>query len=464
MIPMRSFRNQTSSPYIKWLYPGMQVKRWILLLMIGISVISLGVAYMLREFYEIGQFPGWVGTATLQFLPRWVRGLMFLGIGVIAVVVGFTRTINSLTSAAVSFGGSGPLVDRVHRARILDRGPKVVAIGGGTGLSTLLRGLKQHTTNLTAIVTVADDGGSSGRLRRELGVLPPGDFRQCIAALADAEPLMSRLLQYRFPEGSGLEGHSFGNLFIVAMSGVVGNFEDALRESGRVLAVRGQILPSTLENVTLSAILEDDVRLRGESMIPTTGKRIREVYLEPADVEAYPEAVRALEEAEVIVLGPGSLFTSVMPNLLVPGIADAVRRSKALKVYICNVATQVGETDGFTIADHVNTIFQHTSPDLFQYVLANGSRIQRIPAGAPIAAVEEIGELPESVRLLRTDVVNDANPLRHDPEKLSKAVMRLYYGRDPFDVVASLPTTLVPVPAGVNGAGTVSTNGKNGVH
>ncbi|MCX6022089.1 MAG: YvcK family protein [Chloroflexi bacterium] len=432
MSPFRSFANNATPNSVKWLYPGMQVKRWILLLMIGIAIISLGVGYFLREAYDKVPylFPEALYYGTLQFLPRWVRGVMFLSIGAIAVVVGFTRTIHSLFSASVPAGQEKGLVDMVYDRRFRNRGPKVVAIGGGTGLSTLLRGMKEHTGNLTAVVTVADDGGSSGRLRRDFGVLPPGDIRQCIAALADAEPLMSRLLQYRFPEGSGLEGHSFGNLFIVAMSGVVGNFEDAIKESCRVLAVRGQILPSTLENVTLSAVTEDNVRLQGESQIPTTGKRIREVFLEPTDVEAYPEAVRALNDADVIILGPGSLFTSVMPNLLVPGVAEAIRKSRALKVYICNVATQVGETDGFNIGDHVRTIFQHVGPDVFHHVIANGVPIRHIPPGAPITAVDEMGDLPLGVRVIKGDVVNDSNPLRHDPKKLSKVIMKLYYERN----------------------------------
>lgn len=474
MIPKWPINKHTTNPYVRMLYPGVNVKRWLLLLMVGISVISLGVAYMLREFYEVGTFPGWVGTVTLQFLPRWVRGLLFLSIGVLAVVVGFTKIIHTVFSATTPEGRSDGILDSIYKASRRRSGPKIVAVGGGTGMSTLLRGLKLHTGNLTAVLTVADDGGSSGRLRRELGVLPPGDFRQCIAALADAEPLMSKLLQYRFQEGPGLEGHSFGNLFIVAMSGVVGNFEDALRESGRVLAVRGQVLPSTLDNVTLSAILEDDVTMRGESNIPTTGKRIREVYLEPPDVKAYPEAVRALEEADIIVLGPGSLFTSLMPNLLVPGVADAIRRSKALKVYVCNVATQVGETDGYTIADHVNTIFQHTSPGLFHYVIANANRTQRIPTGAPIQAVQEQGNLASGVRMIRHDVVDNANPLHHDPEKLSQAILRLYFQRSVASPPesASGPDDAPPLgPRNSRGsrepalaAAPISPPGQNGVH
>nr|HID13675.1 YvcK family protein [Anaerolineae bacterium] len=251
----------------------------------------------------------------------------------------------------------------------------LIAIGGGHGLSVLLRGLKRYTSNITAIVTVADDGGSSGRLRRELGVLPPGDFRNCIAALADDEALTTQLFQYRFGDDSGLNGHSFGNLFITAMAEVTGSFERAILESGRVLAVRGRVLPSTLRDVTLMADLRDEAsgvsRVSGESRIPEVGGAIERVYLEPDDVPAYPDAVRALLEADLIVAGPGSLYTSVLPNLLVPDVARAVAASRALKVYVCNVATQRGETEGYSVGDHAAALEAHVGKGLFPMVLAN---------------------------------------------------------------------------------------------
>ena len=281
----------------------------------------------------------------------------------------------------------------LYSNRYLARGPKIVAIGGGTGLSTLLRGLKEYSGNLTAVVTVADDGGSSGRLRRELGILPPGDVRNCIAALADAEPLMTKLFQYRFSEGSGLEGHSFGNLFIVAMSGVTGSFEEAVRETSRVLAVRGNILPSTLANVTLSAHTEDEEVIHGESNITDSPSRIREVYLQPANVEANPDAVRAILNADLIVVGPGSLFTSVMPNLLVDGIRQAVQASPALKIYVCNVATQHGETDSFTVGDHFGALQRHLGGHFFDYVLANSNTRGKLPEKAhsqPVAGRQDV--------------------------------------------------------------------------
>src|SRR5439155_16960721 len=273
-------------------------------------------------FYGTVPLPEEAGQATLQFLPRVVRAALFVTLGLVLAFVGLWRLNKSVLDTVSPNGGN--LVDQIYNFRYRSRGPKIVAMGGGTGLSTLLRGLKKYTSNVTAIVTVADDGGSSGRLRRELGVLPPGDFRNCIVALAEAEPLMARLFQYRFGKGSDLEGHSFGNLFIVAMSGITGNFEEAIREASRVLAVRGQILPSTLENVTLCAELEDAAHVRGESKISAASLPIRRVYLQPERPAAFPDAVRAILDADLVIVGPGSLYTSILPNLLVDGVAKAL--------------------------------------------------------------------------------------------------------------------------------------------
>lgn len=307
--------------------------------------------------------------------------------------------------------------------------PKVVAIGGGTGLSTLLRGLKAFTSHITAIVTVADDGGSSGRLRRELGVLPPGDFRNCIAALADDESLITQLFQYRFGQGEGLDGHSFGNLFLTALAAVTGSFEQAIVEAGRVLAVQGKILPSTLENVTLLADLQDTkaaglTRVQGESAIPKAGQPIERVFLRPEGARAYPEAVRAILDADLIVAGPGSLFTSILPNLLVEGIRQAVGASSALKVYVCNVATQPGETDGFDVGDHVKVLQRHVGKGLFSWVLANNR---------PLSSAEQPHLRPVALsypadggyQVIAAEVVDVAAPWRHDSTRLATELLRL---------------------------------------
>jgi uncharacterized cofD-like protein len=313
--------------------------------------------------------------------------------------------------------------------------PKVVAIGGGTGLSTLLRGLKPHTPHITAIVTVADDGGSSGRLRRELGVLPPGDFRNCIAALADDEALLTQLFQYRFGLGNGLNGHSFGNLFITALASVTGSFERALLEAGRVLAVKGRILPSTLEDVTLVADLRDVdepatattglTRIQGESAIPKSGQPIERVFLRPDNVRAYPDAVRAILDADLIVAGPGSLFTSVLPNLLVEDIRQAIGASSAVRLYVCNVATQPGETDGFDLDQHLHALHRHVGRGLFPHVLANNN----LQPGLDDPALEMVAlrySANEGYKVIEADLLDPAAPWRHDAHKLAGQIVRFY--------------------------------------
>ncbi len=367
----------------KWLRPGMGVKRWLVLLLAGLVLLALAVATLPR-------MPGlWPHVQKLRIFDAnpAVEIVILGGAGlalVVLAVVGLNRSLvsvfrpNGMTEVEV--------VDVVYRHRQRQRGPKVVAIGGGHGLNTLLRGLKEHTDNITAIVTVADDGGSSGRLRRELGMLPPGDFRNCLAALSDAEGLVSQLFQYRFAENSDLEGHSFGNLYLSAMTAITGSFEAALEESSRVLAVRGRVIPSTLAQVTLAAeVLAPAAansngrslvaHVRGESNIGHAEGRIQRVYLQPEDAQAYPEAIRAILDADLIVIGPGSLYTSVLPNLLVQDLCAALASAPSVKVYVCNVATQAGETAGYDVQDHVEALTSHVGRGVFSVVLANGNII-----------------------------------------------------------------------------------------
>jgi len=411
----------------------MGVKRWLLLLFAGITIVSLGVGYLLVDVYRTWTFPSVFYYLTLQFIPRAWRGLLFGVAGVAAITIAVLQLNRSLLSAFRAPGQSS-LADIIYNHRQRGRGPKVVAIGGGTGLSALLRGIKEHTDNITAIVTVADDGGSSGRLRRDLGLLPPGDFRNCIAALADDESLTARLFQYRFGEAEGLNGHSFGNLFIAAMAAVTGNFERAILESSRVLNTRGQIVPSTLENVTLWAELGDDGaeapgsdRVEGESRISKTGRPIERVFLEPDKVPGYPGAIRALLEADLITIGPGSLFTSVLPNLLVPGIASALRASPATKVYVSNIATEEGETDRFTLDDHLRALEAHVGEGLFSYVLANDNVNVQFPRHLNVEAVAPTTELGNGYQLVKHNLVDLENPWQHDPHRLAEALMNLYW-------------------------------------
>ena len=431
--------NLPTFDFLKWFYPGMHIKRWLVLIIIGVAMMTFGLSYLVRAAYLEGlRLPDFMYYVTLQFIPRYVRGAMYMSAAVGLILYGIWKLNQSLISVlAPNRDNTESLVNTIYNQRFLRRGPKIVAIGGGTGLSTLLRGLKEYTGNLTAIVTVADDGGSSGVLRRELGVLPPGDVRNCIAALADAEPLVTRLFQYRFDEGSGLAGHSFGNLFIVAMSGVVGNFEDAIRQTSRVLAVRGQIIPSTLEDVTLHARTTDDRIIAGESNIThdlgqqTSDARIEEVYLQPRNPPAHPEAVRAILDADLIVLGPGSLYTSVLPNLLVQGIRRSLIASSAARIYVCNVATQHGETDGYGVRDHVAAIEDHMGKGFIQYVLANDNvsptPIPKAEQSQPVAVDDHVNN---GIRLITTDVVSEDNRYHHDSVKLAGAVMDIYYGHD----------------------------------
>jgi uncharacterized cofD-like protein len=418
---------------LKWLIPGMGVKRWLLLLFVGITIVSLGVGYVLVDIYRTWAFPEIFYYLTLQFIPRAVRGLLFGSVGIAAITIAILQLNRSLLAAFRSPGQSS-LVDIIYNHRHRTRGPKVVAIGGGTGLSTLLRGLKEHTENITAIVTVADDGGSSGRLRRDLGLLPPGDFRNCIAALADDESLTARLFQYRFGEGMGLDGHSFGNLFIAAMAAVTGNFERAILESSQVLNIRGRIVPSTAEDVTLWAELREDSeelegsdQVQGESQIPKAGRPIERVYLKPGKVPAYPGAIKAILEADLITAGPGSLYTSVLPNLLVPGVAGAVRASPAVKVYICNIATQEGETDHFSLDDHLQALEEHVGPEMFAYVLANDNLNVQFPRHLNVDAVAPQTVHPESYQLVPADLLDLETPWQHDPKKLAEELMNLYW-------------------------------------
>ena len=411
---------------LKLLRPGLNVKRWFLVLLLGMVVVSLGLGFAITGAYRIAVVPDWVSVLTLQFLPLWVRAAVCLVIGGGLCVAGFGGLYRSL--ADVMPANSQSLIDRIYEYRVRQGGPRIVCIGGGTGMPTVLRGLKHHSANITAIVTVGDDGGSSGRLRREHGILPPGDFRNNIVALAEVEPLMSRLFQYRFGEGSPLGGHSFGNLFVLAMTGITGSFEHALRETTRVLAVQGVILPSTLEDVQICAKFTDGSEVCGESRIPEVGKPIARLYLNPEHPAAQPEAVSAILEADLIVLGPGSLYTSVVPNLLVEGIAKALIQADGLKVYVCNVATQPGETDGYNVEAHVEALVKHLpgQANPIDVVIAPRHPGSSDPPEPGISLVKTGPSRMTHTRVMVEDVVRNDLVLRHDPDKLAAVLMRIY--------------------------------------
>ncbi|HET7420745.1 MAG TPA: gluconeogenesis factor YvcK family protein [Candidatus Dormibacteraeota bacterium] len=416
-------RLTSTTSWLRWLTPGLQIKRWLLLLMLAELVLVLGVAYALKEIYQTARLPGIFYYITLQPLPYVVRALIFLLIGVGLLVLSYLKLTQSVLGPFLPGNSTASVVEVIHAFRLRGRGPRVVAIGGGTGLSSLLRGLKTYTSNLSAIVTVADDGGSSGRLRDEYRILPPGDFRQCLIALADAEPLMKQLFDHRFKEGS-LDGHAFGNLFIMAMADVTGNFEQALRESGKVLAVKGTIVPSTLQDVTLVASINGS-NVEGESNIPKHNSPISHVFLKPDGVQVNPEAAQAILNAELITVGPGSLYTSILPNLLVDGMVEAIKASPALKLYICNLAEQRGETEQFSVDDYLRVIREHVGANLFDFVLVN-SNTQHPPTGGQASVIfkpTDETRHPE-VRFIPADVVNIRIPSHHDPDKLARTIMR----------------------------------------
>ncbi|HEX9097500.1 MAG TPA: gluconeogenesis factor YvcK family protein [Candidatus Dormibacteraeota bacterium] len=426
---------------VRWFTPGLHVKRWLVLLMVGMVLVSLGIGYALANVYRSGiSLPHIFYYLTLQFLNRYVRGALFGALGLSIILYALYKLTQSVLGPFLP-GRDRALSEIIYNFRFLQKGPRVVALGGGTGLSTLLRGLKKYTGNLTAIVTVADDGGSSGRLRKEYRILPPGDFRQCITALADVEPLMTTLFQHRFKEGS-LNGHSFGNLFIMAMAEITGDFEHAIRESGRVLAVRGQIVPSTLRDVTLIAEMADGETRIGESSIPhangngdgdghggvATATAIKRVFLQPEST-INPEAEEAILNAEMITVGPGSLYTSILPNLVVDGMAEALKASPAIKVFICNVATQPGETDFFRVSDHLKAIESHLGTNIFDFAVINSNNNFPLPTSAQTAGIKRVvydaaTVNQRSIHAVLVDVVNPRISTHHDPDKLARAIMK----------------------------------------
>ncbi len=416
---------------VRLLFPGMQIKRWLVLLLAGITSLALAIAGVLLEAYRAVELPPqsptqtWVSLLTLQTISPTARAAVLALGGVLLGGVGLIGLGRSILDAERS-ARSGRLLDKLERRRRRRTDTRIVAIGGGTGLSTLLRGLKLHSLNLTAIVTVADDGGSSGRLRESLGIHPPGDFRQCIAALADTEPLMEALFQYRFGQGE-LGGHAFGNLFLAAMAGITGSFENGLRAASKVLAVSGRIMPSTLAHVTLFAELADDSVMKGESQVPHGEAPIRRVFIEPAGPPAFPEAVNAILTADLVILGPGSLYTSVLPNLLVPDIAAALAATRAPVVYVANVATQPGETDGYSLTEHLRALERHIPAGIIDRVLANDNLATPLPPDAPVTRV-----LPEldpgdggRPRLVKADLVSPLVPTHHESLRLAEAVMAM---------------------------------------
>lgn len=402
----------------RWLTPGMGIKRWLFLSVMGLLTVNGGVIAL--TYYFVREIRG---RSTTWELPT--IGIFCVLMGMVLTALGARRLLREVVR--VLHPAPPRLLDAFYRQRS-KRGPKLVAIGGGTGLATLLRGLKEYSDNITAIVAMADNGGSSGRLREELGVLPPGDIRHCLTALSGEEELMTKLFDYRFKAGTTLLGHSFGNLFLTAMADITGDLEQAIRASSRVLAVRGQVLPATLVPLELVALLEDGTIVRGESQITESKGRIAAVRCEPEEPAALPEAVRAIQEADAIIIGPGSLYTSIAPNLLIPELTDALLSSRAPRLYICNVMTQPGETDDFKVSDHVKALQQLAGPDIVQFVLVNEDLPQRLLEKYEVKGQYPVDYDPETcvglgVKVLMAPLLDEGDMVRHDPEALSRAIV-----------------------------------------
>lgn len=408
---------------LKWFYPGLKIKRWILVIYLGVAICMVGVAYLVLALFQLE------GDRRLYLQAVAVAALAF-AIGGIVLFTGIYRLLKSIGALLQKRGEtSKTLVDIAYERRYLARGPKVVALGGGTGMSNLLAGLKSYTADITAIISVADDGGSSGKLRKEFDILPPGDIRKCLIALSDDAPLMEQLLRYRFPEEE-LGGHSFGNLFLTVLTRLTGDFGEAVREANRMLSVRGRVLPATLESIVLVATHRDGSETKGQRKVSESTTPIDRVRLEPTPPRAAQDILRAVAAADLIVIGPGSLYTSVIPNLLIPGIAEAIAASPAVCVYVANVAATEGETRGMTLAAHVEAIDRHLPRRIVDCVLVNTGEPDAAAAAAFVAKssrrlLHDEDDLAESsaYRYIREDVVDPINPAWHSPPKLARALM-----------------------------------------
>lgn len=410
---VKSFIRNNFNGVLKWLYPGIGIKRWIGLGILGFIFIGIGATHLLDQDFWLIQ----------------VLDVVIAFSGLIIVLLGIKRIIRSFVNAFIPSSKGTELVDILYHRSQLGRGVRIVTIGGGTGLSALLNGLKEYSSNITAIVTVADDGGSSGRLRQQFDMLPPGDIRNCLVALADASTLMRDLFQFRFDEGSELKGHNFGNLFITVMTRLTGDFEKAIKETSKVLALRGQVIPSTLNNVVLVAEHKDGSITTGENRIPKAHLPIKRVYLKPEDSQATPEALKAIEEAQIIILGPGSLYTSIIPNLLIKDITAAIVASSAVKVYVCNAMTQPGETDGFKASNHVKVLTEHSHPRAVDYCILNtgdipSSVLKRYAQENSYPVVNDSKNIENmGYRVIENDIVITDGVIRHDPFRLAKVIL-----------------------------------------
>lgn len=415
-----------------WLLPGLSIKRWVGIAVTGFVFLFVGGALILN-LQPVTLFIDGL-KALARIFPAHISGPVLLALGVGMFYYGTRRAYRTVKVALQHEGRDADLLEALFRQNKLIHGPRIVAIGGGTGLSTLLRGLKKYTSNITAIVTVGDDGGSSGRLRQEHSIIPPGDIRNCIAALADEEQLITELFQYRFKTGSGLEGHSFGNLFLTAMCHITGDMFSAIKESSKVLNISGRVLPSTLESIKLAALMEDGSEVIGESLIPEAKGKIAKLRCIPENPKTIPDVIEAIQSAELIILGPGSLYTSVLPNLLISEIVQALSRSKAPKLYVANIMTQPGETDGYTVGDHLQAILDHCPyPNVVNGVIVNNwlpeSLLEKYQSyGYQPVLLDRERCAAQGVQVVEKLLVDEGehHVVRHNPAQLGRAIVQWF--------------------------------------
>ena len=416
---------------VGWLIPGLEVKRWFILIFLGSFFILFGLFSLLN--IELLSWSLSVLKATVNYIPSHFFSVILLLTGITLFFLGWRNTNMSILDIH-SNKERGSVLEILYRRRKLNKGPHIVAIGGGTGLSMLLKGIKRFTNNITAVVTVGDDGGSSGRLREELGVLPPGDIRNCLAALADDEDLVTKLFQYRFQNGEGLEGHSFGNLFLTALCSITGDMFSAVKESSNVLSIRGVVLPATLDDMKLAAKFEDGRVIHGESNIPEAGGVIKRLFTEPEKCSPLPDVLTAIKGADLIILGPGSLYTSVIPNLLIDGIADAIANSSAKKIYVCNIMTQPGETDDYTVSDHVKALIMHAGgKKIIDAVLVNNVLPEEISEGYAKSGSFPVDVDKDKLSSFNIEMVtskliqeNRSGLVRHSSNRVARAIYYWY--------------------------------------
>jgi len=396
----------------KILYWGLGIKRWILVGGIGVLIVSTGIAYTVKNVFNL-----WIP----DILPGIWEGIIVGIFGIIILLFAAWGLLQSIAPILFRIRGVQEITTAIYDRRSREKGPRIVVIGGGTGLSTLLKGIKEYSDNISAIVTVTDEGGSSGRLRRDFSIIPPGDFRKCLVALS-SDKLLGDVFEHRFTKGEGIAGHSLGNLFLTALTEITGNFEEALGQSLQVLGIHGKILPSTPSPLQLSATMSDGSQIIGETNIASNANNIKHVSVTPENPQGYIPAIEAINQADLVIIGPGSLFTSILPNLLVPDIREAIHKTNATSLYVSNVANEPGETPDFELADYIKTLAQHTKQNIIDYILVHNKDIQSQKKSLTASLAEAY-----DAKIIFEDVVDDKNVLIHDPRKLAKAIIDLYY-------------------------------------